>query len=436
MAQLIVNNQNKAYVVSGTALMYQPYDCEIEYLLINGNSAINTQIYPTTLDLDIRCGSANGFRFGWDRQNVAAGTWIHMNQTSFTYKNWSTRTLLSEITDTEATSIWRYDMQSGLYKDGTLIKSFTASLGNNDISSIPLYIGNSFDVTANALDTVTSELNIKLKWLQVYRSGTLILDLIPVRVGTIGYMYDKISGTLFGNVGTDPFVLGSDVTEDPNMTLVRYWDGSDDLSNGKWYDKVGNQYWTLTNATHQTGYYEFTNSSGTSATSIGTLNGALPDLGYHWKIVVDAAVKYKSSGVAIAVDFGSYGQVSNDKCAVQIALVDTSKKWSFNTKFNGNSGASTYAPSTANLEENVSNGDWVRRTVTIGVKASSTNGMDETYAIVNDLGVGISNPFSPLRFNRWESGKSYIARSLIAPSSKYPTATCIKIYSIKVYKES
>ena len=640
MAQLIVNSQNKAYVLNGLALVYKSYDAELEYLVINGNSAINTQIYPTTLDLDIRCKSANGFRFGWDRQNVAAGTWIHMNQTSFTHKDWSTRTMLSEITDTEATSIWRYDMQSGLYKDGTLIKSFTAALGNNDISSIPLYIGNSFDVTANALDPVTSELNIKLKWIQVYRAGTLILDLIPVRVGTVGYMYDKISNTLFGNVGVDPFVLGPDKYNIPEnyteveclestgiqyintlyeptenttlivdaqltdtttaftiaglihnnngltqqlkrfhigtyqsnwhfgcsassatsswinfatpvvdanrhtfelrgsgycriddttnqinasagnyeipiylfarnqfvnstadsfskvkiynvkiyenntlvknfvpvrdnnnigylydtverqifsnsgtgnfllgkdvenslekMVLVRHWNGADELSSGKWYDKIANQYWTLTNATHQTGYYEFTNSSATSATSNGLLNGALPDLGYHWKIIVDAAVKYKSSGIAIAVDFGSYGQVTSGKCAVQIALADTSKKWSFNTKFNGNDSASTYTPSTANLEETgIANGDWVRRTVTIGVRASATVGKDETYVIVSDLGTGASTtPYTPIQFNRWESGKSYIARSLVAPSGTYPTATCVKIYSIKVYKES
>jgi hypothetical protein len=36
------------------------------------------------------------------------------------------------------------------------------------------------------------------------------LDLIPVRVGNVGYMYDKVSGKLFGNVGTGSFILGPD----------------------------------------------------------------------------------------------------------------------------------------------------------------------------------------------------------------------------------
>lgn len=37
------------------------------------------------------------------------------------------------------------------------------------------------------------------------------IDLIPVRVGTTGYMYDRISGQLFGNSGTGDFIVGPDV---------------------------------------------------------------------------------------------------------------------------------------------------------------------------------------------------------------------------------
>lgn len=47
------------------------------------------------------------------------------------------------------------------------------------------------------------------KWRQ---TGTgWIYNMIPVRVGQIGYMYDKIGGTLFGNSGTGNFILGPDI---------------------------------------------------------------------------------------------------------------------------------------------------------------------------------------------------------------------------------
>ena len=37
-----------------------------------------------------------------------------------------------------------------------------------------------------------------------------VFDLIPVRVGNIGYMYDKVSGALYGNEGTGAFIVGPD----------------------------------------------------------------------------------------------------------------------------------------------------------------------------------------------------------------------------------
>jgi hypothetical protein len=43
-----------------------------------------------------------------------------------------------------------------------------------------------------------------------YEYQTIVKDFIPVRVGNIGYMFDKVSGKLFGNAGTGNFILGPD----------------------------------------------------------------------------------------------------------------------------------------------------------------------------------------------------------------------------------
>lgn len=48
-------------------------------------------------------------------------------------------------------------------------------------------------------------------YFKVLKGDSVILDLIPVRVGQVGYMYDKVSGQLFGNSGTGNFILGNDV---------------------------------------------------------------------------------------------------------------------------------------------------------------------------------------------------------------------------------
>ena len=51
----------------------------------------------------------------------------------------------------------------------------------------------------------------KLYYFKVYDNNVIIMDLIPVRVGTVGYMYDKVSGKLFENEGTGSFILGPDI---------------------------------------------------------------------------------------------------------------------------------------------------------------------------------------------------------------------------------
>ena len=43
--------------------------------------------------------------------------------------------------------------------------------------------------------------------------GSIIRDMIPVRIGNIGYMYDKVSGRIFGNANTTGYtIIGPDKT--------------------------------------------------------------------------------------------------------------------------------------------------------------------------------------------------------------------------------
>lgn len=89
----------------------------------------------------------------------------------------------------------------------------------------------------------------------IWDGDILVLDLIPVRKGNVGYMYDRVSGQLFGNQGTGEFVLGKDVGGDVEYTakdyvqdgLVAMWDGVEnagwgvhDPSATVWKDLSGN----------------------------------------------------------------------------------------------------------------------------------------------------------------------------------------------------
>lgn len=53
--------------------------------------------------------------------------------------------------------------------------------------------------------------NVKVGKVKIYDGDELKRDFIPVRVGQVGYMYDKVSGQLFSNVNTGNFILGNDI---------------------------------------------------------------------------------------------------------------------------------------------------------------------------------------------------------------------------------
>lgn len=44
----------------------------------------------------------------------------------------------------------------------------------------------------------------------VWRDGALLFDLIPVRRGNVGFMYDRVSGEFFGNKNVGDFIIGPD----------------------------------------------------------------------------------------------------------------------------------------------------------------------------------------------------------------------------------
>ena len=52
----------------------------------------------------------------------------------------------------------------------------------------------------------------KISYCKLYDNNILVRDLIPVRIGAVGYFYDRVSGQLFGNSGTGAFVIGPDKT--------------------------------------------------------------------------------------------------------------------------------------------------------------------------------------------------------------------------------
>jgi len=180
-----------------------PYDAEIEYLESTGTQWIDTLIHPTTgYGFELYGGFTrfenNEFFGGGNSYDNGLGICTHGQGT---YGIIVGTTEVCTITAT-ANVMHKFRVNT----DGTV------------------YVDNTYEgVSSTALPEGTYTMNIfrhsatqiplqeKIYYVKIYNSTGLLFDGIPVRIGTTGYMYDKISNNLFENVGTGTFILGPDV---------------------------------------------------------------------------------------------------------------------------------------------------------------------------------------------------------------------------------
>lgn len=196
---------SKVYV--GTELVYPsenlPYDAQVEYIESNGTQYINTGVYLDTTNFEVGYDMlGNQLKWGFTHQGSSNGTWITVESVNAFFGNFSNRTTIS-TNNTE--NVIKYESTSGITVNGNF-SGKTFGLGTDSISSRPLFIFAMYDFR-NGIDYGTT----KLKSFYLKNNGTLVVDMIPVRKDGVGYMYDRVSGQLFGNDGTGDFIIGSDV---------------------------------------------------------------------------------------------------------------------------------------------------------------------------------------------------------------------------------
>lgn len=209
----------KAYL--GNTLVYNvqsgpplPYDSQIEYLESSGTQYIDSGIECTS-DLSVKfkfmvpsnsnsaiCGGISTLSSGYFRHHASPFQnnfyWIQANNKSS-----------SSISTSWSTYTWYevdIDAVNGTYSINNSSGTFTP------ISTLRT-TGNSFGLFGRigggsiALQTRSC----RIAYFKLLKNGRLLRDFIPVKSEQVGYLYDKVSGELFGNSGTGSFTLGNDV---------------------------------------------------------------------------------------------------------------------------------------------------------------------------------------------------------------------------------
>lgn len=90
--------------------------------------------------------------------------------------------------------------------NGTTVSTFAKSSNLGAITNTIYMFG------LNDNKAATSAFLVDIGRTQIYMNGSLVRNFIPVRKDGVGYMYDTVSGELFGNSGTGTFTYGNDVT--------------------------------------------------------------------------------------------------------------------------------------------------------------------------------------------------------------------------------
>jgi hypothetical protein len=206
-----------------------PYDAEIEYLEGTGTQWIDTGIiFDTTkhgyiIDATLIndkpgvvtiCGNWEGS--AWNLSNLSCV--INGNYLSCyfmcpppNFRGGKMNGVLSSPNVRSVVGFINHGLSNGVINITRYVNGVSSSITMSDP-----YIGTSlqtfpiFGVKARGLNDVIEIPHLKLYGFKMYNGDIIILDLIPVRVGQVGYMYDKVSKQLFGNAGTGAFILGPD----------------------------------------------------------------------------------------------------------------------------------------------------------------------------------------------------------------------------------
>ena len=200
-----------------------PYDAEVEWIKSDGNAFIDTGIYGGS-KVRIECSiytesGSQGVVFGEYQKLSAADTTTRCCVQITSSNNTATYSFFQN-TNTTALSITKNinkwlniiaDWKVGSFQVGETMSTGTV-VSYQDSTNIYLFARRRNVYSGGAtFDNVCTNTRLKLPRIYVY--NILVRDYIAVRVGQVGYMYDRVSGELFGNANsTGSFTLGPDVT--------------------------------------------------------------------------------------------------------------------------------------------------------------------------------------------------------------------------------
>jgi len=190
-----------------------PYDARIEWLESTGEQYIKTGIIPTSeFSFEVTAnilgyyewnpiGTWDGWlknMFGVDLKFVNNGGMLNCWGDAFTENKKNPINTWLKISQKNGEQKVSRVSDGYVYLNSNLNKTFHCS---SDVYIFSL----------NIKDKSTYSNEGRINSVIIRNNNKTLLDFVPVRKDGIGYMYDKVSGQLFGNQGSGAFIIGPDI---------------------------------------------------------------------------------------------------------------------------------------------------------------------------------------------------------------------------------
>lgn len=185
----------------------KPYDAEVEYLQGDGASYI---------DINIKCEYGMAFHVNFlptenDSWTSIAGVFSNSRLSLGAIRDWSYYggKYISNGIGTGSTVYWqkcKFSANQRICQSAQGSFNYTWSPNPFPQIQIPMYL-----FALNNKGVAEKFFRGKITSFSITLDEIVIIDLIPVRKGNFGYMYDRVSGKLFRNHGTGSFIIGPDL---------------------------------------------------------------------------------------------------------------------------------------------------------------------------------------------------------------------------------
>ena len=190
----------------------KPYDAEVEWLQSDGVAYIDTG-FKHNQNTRIVCklehvGTMQTYSYPFGSLGGVSGTnklftaCVNGNSRLATYYGTGTAHAFS----ISGSGVHTFDMNKNVHKVDNSTYTFSSRTFSSSYNTLI------FGYTSYDGSFIGSKIEVRFYYFQIYDNGDLVRDFIPVRDNGVGYLYDKVSGRLFGNANSSSaFSYGNDV---------------------------------------------------------------------------------------------------------------------------------------------------------------------------------------------------------------------------------